>query len=180
MPLAVVINGTVGAGKTTTAEGIGELLAARGVAHAVIDVDWLRRVWPRPPADRFHHELTIRNLGAVARHDLEAGARWLVIAGVIETPAGRQDYEDTLGIPLIVCRLQVNLDIVSARLAARHADDEPTLRWHLNRAGELDAVLSAATVDDIVVPVSAHTPAQAASLVVAQIEALTGITGAAR
>lgn len=40
------LNGSVGVGKTTTAEAVGDLLAERGIPHAVIDLDVLRRVLP--------------------------------------------------------------------------------------------------------------------------------------
>jgi adenylylsulfate kinase-like enzyme len=40
-----LINGTVGVGKTTVAEAVGDLLAGSGVSHAVLDLDWLRQPW---------------------------------------------------------------------------------------------------------------------------------------
>ncbi|WP_127822674.1 ATP-binding protein [Acidipropionibacterium jensenii] len=52
MPIAtydtVLINGSVGTGKTTTAEALGDEVKQRGIPGAVIDVDWLRRSWPSP------------------------------------------------------------------------------------------------------------------------------------
>ena len=43
---SVFLNGTVGAGKTTTGEALHWLLAADGISNAVIDLDELRRSWP--------------------------------------------------------------------------------------------------------------------------------------
>ncbi len=63
---ALLVNGTVGSGTSTTAEEVGRLLAERGTPHAVVDLDALRRAWPAPPDDPFHGELELANLAAVA------------------------------------------------------------------------------------------------------------------
>lgn len=54
---ALLLTGTVGSGKTSVADTIGDLLSHAGIANAVIDVDWLRRSWPCPPEDPFNGEL---------------------------------------------------------------------------------------------------------------------------
>lgn len=46
---ALLITGTVGAGKTSVAEAAGDLLVSSGVPNAVIDMDWLCQAGPRPP-----------------------------------------------------------------------------------------------------------------------------------
>ncbi|MFG1603530.1 adenylyl-sulfate kinase [Actinoplanes sp. NPDC049265] len=144
---ALLISGTVGAGKTTVADALGDLLRADGVPGAVLDVDWLRRAWPAPPGDRFNHHLTLRNLRAVAAN---LSGR-IVLAGVIESRADRDDYQAALDAPLTVGRLRVDLTTVRERLRRRHADDDEGLRWHLRRCGELDAILAAAAVEDFVI-----------------------------
>ena len=60
-PGVLLLNGTVGVGKTTVAEAIGDRLADAGVPGAVVDIDWLRRCWPAPDGDPFHLELALRN-----------------------------------------------------------------------------------------------------------------------
>ncbi|BBH70149.1 hypothetical protein ACTI_68340 [Actinoplanes sp. OR16] len=156
----MLITGTVGSGKTTVAEALGDQLAERRVPHAVIDVDWLRRGWPSPPGDPFNAAMTLRNLRAVARNFLEAGADRLILAGVIESRAERDAYREAVGVPLTVCRLQVDLALVRRRLTRRHENDPAGLGWHLRRSGELDGILRTAAVEDVVVdagelPVSA-------------------------
>ena len=94
---ALLVTGTVGAGKTTTVQAIGDVLGERGVSHAVIDLDWLRRAWPPPRDDPFQQALELRNLAAVARTYLDAGAVRLVLAGVLEDPADRAGYEEAVG-----------------------------------------------------------------------------------
>src|SRR5690606_8446037 len=69
------------------------------------------------------------------------GARRIVLAGVVESRDERKRYEEALGVRLVVCRLRVRLPVVHERLARRHEGDEPGLRWHLGRSGELDRIL---------------------------------------
>ncbi|GIE93366.1 hypothetical protein [Paractinoplanes rishiriensis] len=149
---ALLITGTVGSGKTTAAETLGDLLAERRIPHAVIDVDWLRRSWPAPAGDPFNGAVTLVNLRAVAGNFRAAGAERLVLAGVIESRAERAAYQDAVGAPLTVCRLEVDLAEVRQRLTRRHASDPGGLSWHLNRSGELDRILVDARVEDVVVP----------------------------
>ena len=148
---ALLINGTVGAGKTSVAEMVGDLLTEAGVPNAVIDLDWLRRSWPSPAGDRFNVAMALRNLRSVARNYRDAGAVRIVLAGVIETKVERDRHEDALGVPLSMCRLRVDLPLVRARLAQRHEGEGAVLQWHLARSGELDAILEAAVIEDFTV-----------------------------
>jgi Ni2+-binding GTPase involved in maturation of urease and hydrogenase len=50
-PTAVLITGTVGAGKTSVAAAAGSILAEARIPHAVIDLDALTQSWPAPPDD---------------------------------------------------------------------------------------------------------------------------------
>jgi len=165
-PSALLITGSVGAGKTSVAELVGELLAEAEVPHAVIDLDWLRNTWPSPPGDRFNLAMVLRNLGDVARNFLDAGAVRLVLAGVVETHADLDRYRATIGVPLAVCRLRVPLPVLHARLNRRH-DDDNSLRWHLDRSGELDAILEAVGLEDFSIEASGLTAHEVAEAVIA-------------
>src|SRR5665647_1092359 len=145
---ALLINGTVGAGKTSVAEMVGDLLTEAGVPNAVIDLDWLRRSWPSPTGDRFNVAMALRNLRSVARNYRDAGAVRIVLAGVIETKVERDRHEEALGVPLSMCRLRVDLPLVRARLAQRHEGEGAVLQWHLDRSGGRDAILEAAAIED--------------------------------
>ena len=148
---ALLINGTVGAGKTSVAEMVGDLLTDAGVPNAVIDLDWLRRSWPSPAGDRFNVAMSLRNLRSVARNYRDAGAVRIVLAGVVETRVERDRHEDALGVPLSVCRLRVDLPLVRERLVQRHEGKGAALQWHLARSGDLDTILEAAAIDDFTV-----------------------------
>ena len=151
MDHALLLTGTVGAGKTSVADAIGDLLTEAGVPNAVIDLDWLRRSWPCPPDDPFNLAMTLRNLRPVARNFLDAGAVRLVLAGVVESHEERRLYREAIGIDLVVCRLLVDLPTVRQRLMKRHGTDAAGLRWHLDRSGELDSILDRARVEDVTV-----------------------------
>jgi adenylylsulfate kinase len=166
---ALLITGTVGSGKTAVADAVGDLLAQAGIAHAVIDVDWLRRSWPCPPGDPFNGELALRNLRAVARNYLDTGGVRLVLAGVVESRSERGAYQAALGVPLTVCRLRVDLPVVRERLARRHEGDADRLAWHLDRSGELHGVLERARVEDVVVDATTGAVRQVARAVTASI-----------
>lgn len=168
-PKALLVTGTVGVGKTTVAETVGQLLSASAVPNAVIDVDWLRNAWPAPSDDRFNRALAIRNLHAVAGNFLEAGAVRLVLAGVVESAEDRAAHAEAVGAPMTVCRLRVDLDLVRIRLARRHEHHDGDRQWHLHRAAELDTILDAADVADLVLDVTDATPAEAAAAVLREI-----------
>jgi len=168
-PGAVLLTGTVGAGKTTTAHALGALLRRAGVPHAVVDLDALAAAWPSPADDPFHLELMLANLRDVARHHRAAGAVRLVLAGVVETPEQQTRCATAVGVPLTVCRLRPDLPTVAARLRGRHGDDPDVLAWHLHRSGELDGVLQAAGVGDSVVDVAPGEPPAAVAEAVARV-----------
>ena len=160
-PGVLFLNGTVGAGKTTTAEAIGDLLQQREVPYAVIDLDWLRNTWPAPPDDPFNLALELQNLTAVAANFRTAGVQVLILAGVIERYADRERYEQALGVPVTVCRLVVPTPRIQSRITARHPPGAER-DWHLARIGELDAILESAQLDDFTVRVDDHEPATVA------------------
>ncbi|HBO3684530.1 TPA: AAA family ATPase [Pseudomonas aeruginosa] len=149
---SLFINGTVGVGKSSAAEALAECLAGRGVAHALIDLDAIRRCWPAPADDPFNLALELRNLAALAANYRAAGAQRLILAGVIERRADLARYRDALGgSRLSLCRLQASPETLAARLRIRHASDLQGLAWHLRRSAELDAILREAALDDLVV-----------------------------
>lgn len=160
---ALFLNGTVGVGKSTTADAVSALLIERVIAHAIIDLDALRAGWPAPDGDPFNSALELANLRPVAANHRAAGARILVLPGVIEDAAQVPRYRDALGgLPLTVVRLTVDPAIGEARLRARHRGDEAASAWHLHRFGELDAVLDAARIPGPVVDTSRLTPRETA------------------
>lgn len=147
----MLINGTVGVGKTSTAAAVGRLLEHAGLSGAVIDLDGLRQAWPSPPGDRFHLELALANLRDLAVNTRDAGLDRLVLSGVVESARDKARYAEAVGGALVQVRLRARGDQVSAQLHDRHVDDPEGLAWHLARAVELDTVLDLADADDHVI-----------------------------
>ncbi|MFE7749892.1 hypothetical protein [Streptomyces sp. NPDC057428] len=168
-PRALLINGTVGVGKTSVAESVGCLLADAGIPNAVIDLDWLRQSWPAPSGDRFNFTMMLRNLRSMAGNYLAAGAARLVLAGVIEDLDERKLCGDAVGTELSVCRLQVDLPVNHQRLMRRHENEPEALRWHLARAGELAGILDQAAVDDFSVDATTRSVDEVAADVIRNV-----------
>jgi adenylylsulfate kinase len=162
---ALLVTGTVGSGKTTTADRVAERLSSRGVAFAAIDLDAVRHFGPTPAEDPFGFQMELRNLRSLVENYLSNGAQRIVLAGVCESRRDRARYEAVLGVPLTVCRLRVSPSDVEARLRARHVDDPAGLRWHLARAGELEAVLDQSDAADVEVLVGGLSREQVADAV---------------
>ena len=148
----VFLNGTVGVGKSTVAEALSILETKSGHHHAVIDLDHISRAWPPPEGDRFNHELELVNLRDLVSNYRRAGVQHFILAGVIEEVSEVPRYEAALqSSGLLICRLEAGLDTLTRRLRLRHADNVSELEWHLERAGELTAILRAASTDHLVV-----------------------------
>ena len=163
MPTALLLTGTVGAGKTTTADAVGLHLEAASVPHAIIDLDEIRRMWPRPASDPFGSDVELRNVASLAANYLEAGADRLVLAGVCESWADRRRYEAAVAVPLVVCRLRAPPAVLTRRLNDRHLEEPAELAWHLDRAPELDAILDTARVADADVATQSRSPMDVAA-----------------
>ncbi|ARC57363.1 hypothetical protein AS850_09775 [Frondihabitans sp. 762G35] len=158
---ALLVNGAVGVGKSTTASAVAA--SERSCPIALIDVDEVRRFWPAPADDPFHHRLTVANLRALASEYRRAGAQRLVLAGVVEDRASAEEYREALGVDrLLLCRLTAAAEVVRHRLESRHADDPAGLAWHVDRAVELHGILERAGLDDVVLDVSRLRPDEAA------------------
>lgn len=160
---AIFVNGTVGVGKSTLADALS---ATETVAHAVIDLDAIRRFNPAPRADRINHELELQNLRSIAHNYRDAGARRFIVAGVLEDASEIPRYIDALASEgLFICRLVARPEVVESRLRARHAADPGGLAWHLRRVGELAQILDERALDHMVLD-SSDTPATDLALAV--------------
>ncbi|WP_197024673.1 GNAT family N-acetyltransferase [Cellulomonas sp. KRMCY2] len=163
----LVINGTVGAGKTTIAAAAAALLGERQVPHAWLDADVFRRVWPTPPGDPFAQQVVFAQLAAIAPN-LAAHGYWRVLlADVVEDPADRERYEAAFdGADVAIVRLTVSEASRLARLTERE-DDRSARDWHLARTVELDRILDTAGLDDVVVDNDGRPPREVAAEVLA-------------
>ena len=143
----LVISGSMGSGKTTVMAEASDLLTARGIIHAAIDLDGLgvghvpEGAWP---------DLGYRNLAAVWENFARFGATSLLLAEAVESV----DELDRIraAIPdgdLTVCRLTAPLATMQRRVAGR----EPGILQHtlVARVAELEDILDEADLEDFTV-----------------------------
>lgn len=142
---ALLLTGGLASGKTAVAVEAGEVLAERGVANAVIDLDWLCWV---SGADV--HGLMTANLRAVGANYARAGVSHLVLARALLEPAHLDAVRQGLpGVALTVVRLVASQETVMARLRGRDAG--AVLEGHLAEAAAFTARVAAAGLEDHVV-----------------------------
>ncbi len=151
MVKAVVISGSLGAGKTHLAEDLGDALSLRGLPCAVVDLDWLCGMHPAPKDDRYNQQLMFTNLAAIWPNYEAAGVQYLVLARVVENPGDRLRYEQSLnGAEVKIVRVEASSTTRRARLIER----EPEGFWrdgHLSRTDDLAKTLEDLGLDDFVV-----------------------------
>lgn len=166
----LVVNGTVGAGKTTVVSAVAGLLRERGVPCSWLDVDALRHAYPTADDDPFAQAVVLDHLEAMAGVWRRRGYRRVVLAEIIERPEDRERYELAFdGADLAVVRLEASEPTRLARVTARELD--PWWReWHLARTVELAAILETAGVDDAVVDNDARPLCDVAAEVLAAAE----------
>lgn len=152
----IIITGPCGAGKTSTMWKLGEILAARNISHAVIDVDEVRNFHPAPADDPFNSRLAMKNIAAMAENFRQAGARCLIFAEVVEHPELARGYGELIsGSDVHVVRLNVPMDLLMARLEARETAE--TIGWYRNRSRELQEIMEERRIGDIVIDVGERT-----------------------
>src|SRR5919204_2152456 len=106
----LVVTGPVGVGKTAVAVEMSNLLGEMLVAHAVVDMDWLRWCYPSPEHDPFHIALGLQNLASVWANYRAAGAGRLVLVDIVETRSQLATYQAAIpGADILVARLSATL-----------------------------------------------------------------------
>lgn len=147
----LVINGTMGAGKTTVASAINDILREQNVPSAFIDADALCQAWPTNSADPYHQELLFENLRAIAPNYAKREHTHVVIARVVEDHGDRERYAQAFNTADVqIIRLTAPEEVRQARLKLR----EPEGFWQdfaRNRTRELEASLVSLDLDDAVV-----------------------------
>jgi adenylylsulfate kinase-like enzyme len=156
-PRTIFLNGTVGVGKTSTAQALARQLE-NVLPHAVIDTDTLRNRSPPAPNDPFDLTLELQNLAALSANYRESGSELLIVSGVIETLDVIPRYAEATGVSVadfLLVRLKAPLQVVEERINARRHVDKEEREWHLRRAPELDCILDAAGLPGVTI--DAHT-----------------------
>ncbi len=110
--------GPAGVGKTTVGWEIYSELARAGAGVGYVDIDQLGMCYPEPAADPGRHRMQAENLNALVTAFQLAGARCVVVSGVVHPSHGV--YRDLIPqAALTVCRLRADPDEVTRRLLER-------------------------------------------------------------
>jgi adenylylsulfate kinase-like enzyme len=133
---SLIITGAYGTGKTTLAAELAEMLAARRLPCAAVDLDWLGWFWL--PGDHPHtvNDLVVANLRAVVANYVSAGVSHFVVPGTIRTEVELDQLRAVIPAPLVVLALTAPLAEIERRLRADVT------------AGRLDDLAESATEPD--------------------------------
>ncbi|GIG68141.1 AAA family ATPase [Phytomonospora endophytica] len=111
--------GPPGVGKTTVA---WEIRARLGEPAAFVDIDQLGMCYPDRPGDPGRHLLKADALAAVLPGFRQAGARTVVVSGVVDPGTGVLT-ERLPGADVTVCRLRADTDELTRRFTGRRGAD---------------------------------------------------------
>lgn len=140
MPL-LWLCGPAGVGKSTVSWQLFTELTRAGIPAGFADTDQLCMCYPAPPRDPGRQRIKTQNLGAMIGNYRAAGARCMIVNGVVDPVAGVQ--RDLLpNAAITVCRLRADRHEVVRRFARRHGpgnDLDELLSEILAEADGLDA-----------------------------------------
>jgi hypothetical protein len=145
----LLITGTTGAGKSTVAAEVNDVLAALKVPNAAVDLDAL--VWQWPSTSAWNNDLMFENLASLWPNYRAHGATHLILARVLEDRGELARYRVAVpGADITVCRLVAPEAARVQRLVERMPPG-PSRDWHLRRTVELEAVLGRLAHEDFTV-----------------------------
>ncbi|MFC9086030.1 hypothetical protein [Nocardiopsis dassonvillei] len=146
----LLIGGGSGTGKTTVGWEVSVILQRRGIAHCVLEGDYMDQVHPAPPGDPHRGGITERNVAAVWANYAALGHRRLVYTNTVsvleEDMLRRAMGGGDIGVTRIL--LTAGEATVRARLAVRETGSQllPHVERSLRAAVRLDAEAPAGTV----------------------------------
>ncbi|MFE3849863.1 hypothetical protein ACFXPN_01820 [Streptomyces griseorubiginosus] len=139
----LLVGGRAGVGKTTVGWEVSARLRAAGVAHAVIDGDFMGQVHPAPEGDPHRAAIGERNLTAVWGNYAELGYRRLVYVNtvsVLDEATGM--FRRAMGDPVRIARVLLTAtdETAEARLRGRElgSELESEVRGGVRKARMLD------------------------------------------
>ncbi|MFE0172299.1 hypothetical protein ACFWZ2_08260 [Streptomyces sp. NPDC059002] len=129
--------GPPGVGKTAVGWEMFSQLAGGGRDIAYVDIDQLGICYPEPASDPGRHRMKARNLAAAVARFREAGARCVVVSGVVDSERGVPGGQ-LPGAVLTVCRLRADRGELRERFLGRGGPGE-VVDAVLREADVLDA-----------------------------------------
>jgi adenylylsulfate kinase-like enzyme len=151
--------GPPGVGKSTVGWEMFTLVSEAGIEAGYVDIDQLGMCYPEPSSDPGRHRMKEQNLGAVVANYQAAGARCVIVSGVVD-PGRGVHAGPALRAALTLCRLRVGRDELRQRFLGR-GRQAGLLAEALSEADALDASEFA----DVCVDISGLPAAGAARLI---------------
>jgi adenylylsulfate kinase-like enzyme len=164
--------GPPGVGKTAVGWEIFGQLAGAGIAAGYVDIDQLGMCYPEPVSDPGRHRIKARNLGAVVANYRAAGARCVIVSGVIDPGRGGAHAGMIPGAAVTVCRLRAGRDELKQRFLGRGGRADMLAEV----LGEADA-MDASDFADVCVDTSGLPVAAATRLVRERVSGWPVLTG---
>lgn len=166
--------GPPGVGKTEVGWELFTQLTRAGIAASFVDIDQLGMCYPELASDPGRYRMKARNLGAVAANYQAAGARCVIVSGVVDPSQGV--HADMIPLAsLTVCRLRADRDEIEQRLRGR-GEEIDQLEDVLIEADALDV----SDFADVCVDTTAMPVTEVARLVLERIGGWPGLIGPGR
>lgn len=166
--------GPPGVGKSTVGWEIFTQLTGAGIEAGYVDIDQLGMCYPERVSDPGRHRMKAQNLGAVVTNYRAAGARCVVVSGVVDTGRGVHAGMVPLAA-LTVCRLRVDRDELKQRFLGRGGRTR-MLEEVLSEADAMDA----SDFADVCVDISGLPVAEATRVMRERIGIWPSLTGPSR
>jgi adenylylsulfate kinase-like enzyme len=142
----LLISGPTGVGKSAVADEVFELLKAKGVPVALVNIDELGYAAPVPVDDLFQEKLRLKNLAAIWPNYQALGSTAIIIPAVIENQTTLDAYSNALpSTNFQIIHLAAPLKDIEERLRGRSMGG--SLSWHISRAAELMKILQSAELE---------------------------------
>ncbi len=165
----LVVNGTMGAGKSAVASALGDLVGVQGARYAWIDGDALCQAGPVDADDPFNQRLLFDALAGAAPAFRSRGFGLVAVARVVEDAEDRERYARTFAsaggaADVTLVRVRAPEEVRFARIDAREPEG-PWREFGRARTVELDARLEELDLDDFAFDNGDRTAAETASSV---------------
>lgn len=167
--------GPPGVGKTAVGWELFSRFTHAGVQTAYVDIDQLGMCSPESASDPGRHWMKARNLGALVANFGRAGARCVIVSGVVDAEAG-VPLDQLPDAAVTLCRLRAGRGDLKRRLEARGGRGDDAMEDVLREADALDA----SDLADVCVDTSGLPVAEVALLVRERTGGWPAVTGPSR
>ena len=165
----VIVTGTIGAGKSTVAGAMSELLHEADIRHALIEVDSLGEVYPaHDPDDPYGEALAMQMLATLWPQYLAAGITRAIVTMTLENTDELVKLLHAMGSPAAtVVRLDASGRTRAARIEAREFGSLRSA--FLEKTDELGTRMAQLGIGDVIVDNDNRSPVDTARDVLRRI-----------